>query len=590
LLDLACGRGGDLHKWQAAGVRFVKGVDLSPAEVTEAQRRYGELVRGGRGGGGSSGRVPECEFVQSDHLGDAEWRDGVLGGGAEGDDPAPAHPPQPQRQYDCVTCMFALHYFFEREQSLRRFLDNVALNLKPGGYFVGTCPDGKRVQAALKGATGDRYEAPMLRLARRWGSGKPAAFGSAYTMEILDTVVQGHRGGGEGGGDGEGAANADLTAPPPATEGSDEFLVFPGVLEAAAAAAGLKPVAGPYGDPALDALFEAKDAGSAFKHFQPTYPPGTCPSLADASRLNMAFAFRKVDSAEEAVPPPLVAAGAQGGAQVPPQQMQMQQQQQPIMMMPPAAMMQAGVGGVLVPGPGGMMMPMPMPMMMPMDPQQQQQMLMMQQQQQMLMMQQQQQMQMQQRRGPPTAWQAARERLPGRFYADPRVPPLLPPPTVGVPPGQRDYGAQQEQEAAARAARLDVYADRLRARAVKAAEAAAGGAGGSAIEDEAARAAARAAAAAALAKAAAEKQAGAKRKRQAEKEEEQQEQDQEEEQPEPEADADEEGPARPAKRPAPAAGPAVDAAAMYGDLDDDDDGLGGGGGAGGGGGGYAGDF
>ncbi len=73
LLDLACGRGGDIHKWAKAEVRiclhgvlmdsvrehlnnapflfaltnnvcvqikYVKGVDLSPAEIEEAQRRF----------------------------------------------------------------------------------------------------------------------------------------------------------------------------------------------------------------------------------------------------------------------------------------------------------------------------------------------------------------------------------------------------------------------------------------------------------------------------------------------------------------------------------------------------------------------
>ena len=34
--------------------------------------------------------------------------------------------------YDVVTCMFALHYFFESEARLRMFLRNVSYNLAPG--------------------------------------------------------------------------------------------------------------------------------------------------------------------------------------------------------------------------------------------------------------------------------------------------------------------------------------------------------------------------------------------------------------------------------------------------------------------------
>jgi len=40
LLDLACGRGGDIWKWIDAGIDYVKGVDLSPGEIEEAQKRW----------------------------------------------------------------------------------------------------------------------------------------------------------------------------------------------------------------------------------------------------------------------------------------------------------------------------------------------------------------------------------------------------------------------------------------------------------------------------------------------------------------------------------------------------------------------
>jgi len=42
LLDLACGRGGDIHKWHAAGVAYALGIDLSPGEIEEARKRFEE--------------------------------------------------------------------------------------------------------------------------------------------------------------------------------------------------------------------------------------------------------------------------------------------------------------------------------------------------------------------------------------------------------------------------------------------------------------------------------------------------------------------------------------------------------------------
>ena len=35
-------------------------------------------------------------------------------------------------QYDAITCMFAIHYFFESEKAIKTFLHNVSINLREG--------------------------------------------------------------------------------------------------------------------------------------------------------------------------------------------------------------------------------------------------------------------------------------------------------------------------------------------------------------------------------------------------------------------------------------------------------------------------
>ena len=55
----------------------------------------------------------QAEFFQNDHLGDQVQEE--------------------EQKYDVVTCMFALHYFFETKDMLSTFFQNVALNLKEGG-------------------------------------------------------------------------------------------------------------------------------------------------------------------------------------------------------------------------------------------------------------------------------------------------------------------------------------------------------------------------------------------------------------------------------------------------------------------------
>lgn len=114
LLDLACGRGGDLQKWHDCSVEFVKGVDVSPKEIQEARARYAQL---------KTGMV--CSFEVVDLL-DNTFRQAPV--------------------YDVVTAMFCIHYFCESPDTLETFLRLVTSCLKPGGYFVGCCLDGSLVK------------------------------------------------------------------------------------------------------------------------------------------------------------------------------------------------------------------------------------------------------------------------------------------------------------------------------------------------------------------------------------------------------------------------------------------------------------
>jgi hypothetical protein len=58
--------------------------------------------------------------------------------------------------FNVSSCQFAVHYFFEKIDVLQQFLRNVSECTKIGGYFIGTCYDGKVMFEMLKGkAKGD---------------------------------------------------------------------------------------------------------------------------------------------------------------------------------------------------------------------------------------------------------------------------------------------------------------------------------------------------------------------------------------------------------------------------------------------------
>ena len=100
----------------------------------------------------------------------------ILGRGLYADD---------RGSYDAVTCFFALHYFMVTESAIGNLLLNASRNLKlgmpmlcatsvhrmlkSGGYFVCTCPDGKRVISALTQSTDrKKLQTPMLTIVPKW--------------------------------------------------------------------------------------------------------------------------------------------------------------------------------------------------------------------------------------------------------------------------------------------------------------------------------------------------------------------------------------------------------------------------------------
>jgi len=163
LLDMSCGKGGDLDKWIHHGAQFVLGCDIAESGLTDPRdniyRRYIEKIqaRGGRD------RVAPMIFVQADAS--KLYVDGTAGMTPEdrgilralwGNIEATV-PPLVQRYkgiasqgFDVVSIMFSLHYMFQTRSMLDGWLMNLASCLKVDGYFIGCCFDGDAVANKLK--------------------------------------------------------------------------------------------------------------------------------------------------------------------------------------------------------------------------------------------------------------------------------------------------------------------------------------------------------------------------------------------------------------------------------------------------------
>ena len=143
VLDMGCGKGGDLTKWAKANVAELVGLgtsrcchslrvlrakftnadanctDIAAVSIEQAQARH-TSSKGAR-------------FTASFFALDCYTR--VL---------SDALPPNLlSTPFDVVSMQFCMHYAFESETKARTMLRNVSTWLRPGGIYIGTIPDAK---------------------------------------------------------------------------------------------------------------------------------------------------------------------------------------------------------------------------------------------------------------------------------------------------------------------------------------------------------------------------------------------------------------------------------------------------------------
>lgn len=264
VLDLASGRGGDLAKWADQKVGYVLGMDISPGECEEANRRYAEMKALGQMG------QLVAEYRSTDDIGQKVLH-------------LVQDTPTPNQPFAVVSCMFAFHYFFCDVQTLKNFLETVSVNLCEGGIFMGCLPDGMRIKELVEES--GIFSNEMVTIKKKW-EGKAQPFGSTYTMAIVDTVT--------------GVVGMEDD------EGSEEYLaMLGGLLDGLAAKVGLRVLpnyTSTTSDPelvakgrALEELLDVDDVANDanYKHFAPPFQEEN-EALAWASLVNATFVFQKI--------------------------------------------------------------------------------------------------------------------------------------------------------------------------------------------------------------------------------------------------------------------------------------------------------
>ena len=162
LLDLACGKAGDLPKWKKGNLKFIFGVDISKDNIENIkdgacvrfcnQRKNfkktkavfcvadtSKNLKSGKASNSEEYKKILNVLYGSDLINKSSLSPGFrelwnLG----------------SNKFDIVSLQFALHYYFKDLKSLKGLVLNIKENIKEGGYFVGTCFDGSTIFDKLK--------------------------------------------------------------------------------------------------------------------------------------------------------------------------------------------------------------------------------------------------------------------------------------------------------------------------------------------------------------------------------------------------------------------------------------------------------
>ncbi|KAH8923283.1 hypothetical protein BT69DRAFT_1319643 [Atractiella rhizophila] len=135
VLEMGCGKGGDLLKWQKTGSEKMVGADLASVSVEQARNRWLKM------------NPPKfhADFFALDCF----------------SEPIAPLLKEGNASFDTVSMQFCMHYAFESEAKVRMMLTNVTSNLESGGVFLGTVPDDRKILAHIRDENGRERRGPV---------------------------------------------------------------------------------------------------------------------------------------------------------------------------------------------------------------------------------------------------------------------------------------------------------------------------------------------------------------------------------------------------------------------------------------------
>ncbi|KAM7384947.1 hypothetical protein PAMA_012030 [Pampus argenteus] len=167
VLDLGCGKGGDLLKWRRGGINHLVCADIAGVSVEQCESRYEDMKKKSH----VHEKIFSAQFITADCTKE------VLSEKLD----------DPELMFDICSCQFVYHYSFESEQKADMMLRNACERLKPGGFFVGTTPDSFELVKRLEASDSLSFGNEVFKVSFQ-SRGTYPLFGCQYHFSLEEVV------------------------------------------------------------------------------------------------------------------------------------------------------------------------------------------------------------------------------------------------------------------------------------------------------------------------------------------------------------------------------------------------------------------
>lgn len=174
VLDMGCGKGGDLFKWRQGKITHLVAADIAATSVDQCKERYNDMKQRAHRERNFN-PIFSAEFIVANCTKDRlreQYEDVTL-------------------QLDLVSCQFAFHYCFESLPQAECMMRNASECLRPGGYFFGSCPNANAIVSRVRKAGGKRFSNDVFSVEFETpvdDTEPPPIFGAKYNFHMEGVV------------------------------------------------------------------------------------------------------------------------------------------------------------------------------------------------------------------------------------------------------------------------------------------------------------------------------------------------------------------------------------------------------------------